>query len=133
MAEVAISLPFEIDRYGKVGSTTEQTKIWADRVRSVIGTSLRERVMRPTFGTTIPFALFETSDFAAQEIKAEVNSAFQKLLPTLSVQEVLSEFDDYTGTLNLSITYALPNDKIVTTLLGVVLLRGKTPPIQELT
>ena len=132
MPEVAISLPFQIDSYGKVGSTIEQPKIWADRVRSVIGTSLRERVMRPNFGTVIPFALFETSDVASNEIAAEVRSAFLKFLPTLTLQEVTAEFDDVNNVITASLIYALPNDEIVTTTIGVVILRGKTPPIQEL-
>ena len=133
MAEVAITLPFQIDAYGKVGSSTEQEKIWADRVRSVIGTSLRERVMRPNFGTTIPFALFETSDSAVSEVASEVNSAFLNFLPTLSVQEVEVDFNDYTNVIDVSITYSLPNDRLVTTTIGVVVVRGSLPPIQELT
>lgn len=132
MPEVAISLPFSIDSYGKVGSTVEQPKIWADRVRSVIGTSLRERVMRPNFGTVIPFALFETSEVASSEVEAEVKNAFLKYLPTLSLQEVTASFDDVDNIINTSVIYALPNDEIVTTTIGVVVLRGKTPVYEEL-
>jgi phage baseplate assembly protein W len=130
--EVSISLPFQIDSYGKVGSTVEQPKIWADRVRSVIGTSLRERTMRPNFGTVIPFALFDTSETATSEIEAEVKSAFLKFLPTLSLQEVTAEFDDVSNIINVSIIYALPNDQIVTTTIGIMTLRGTTPPVEEL-
>lgn len=132
MPEVAISLPFVIDSYGKVGSTTEQSKIWADKVRSVIGTSLRERVMRPTFGTIIPFSLFETSDVASAEIRAEINNAFLRFLPTLTLQEVTVEFDEANNVVNASLIYALPNDEVVVTTIGIVLLRGKTPFIEEL-
>ena len=46
MAEKTLALPFSVDPYGKISVTSEQSKIWADRVRSVIGTTLRERVMR---------------------------------------------------------------------------------------
>jgi len=133
MAEVAITLPFTIDAYGKVSSTIEQERIWADRVRSVIGTCLRERVMRPNFGTTIPFALFETSDSAIEEITSEVNAAFLNFLPTLSVKEVTANFNESLNVIDVSITYALPNDRLVTTTIGVVVVRGKLPPVQELT
>lgn len=132
MPEVAISLPFGVDRYGKVGSTTDQSKIWADRVRSLIGTSLRERVMRPNFGTVIPFALFETSEVASTEIETEVKSAFLKFLPTLSLQEVTASFDEANNVINTSVIYALPNDEVVTTNIGLVVLRGKTPIYEEL-
>lgn len=132
MPEVAISLPFAIDNYGKVGSTTEQSKIWADRVRSVIGTSLRERVMRPAFGTIIPFALFETTETAELEIQNEIKGAFSVFLPTLLLHEVTVTFDEPNNTINAAVVYALPNDEVVTTTIGVVVLRGKFPSIEEL-
>lgn len=130
--EIAISLPFAVDSYGKIGSTIEQSKIWADKVRSVVGTSLRERVMRPIFGTVIPFALFETSEVATAEIKTEIRNAFLKFLPTLSLEEVTVSFDDVNNVINASVIYALPNDEVVTTTIGIVVLRGKTPIYEEL-
>lgn len=132
MPEVAISLPFAIDRYGKVGSTIEQSKIWGDRVRSVIGTSLRERVMRPAFGTVIPFALFETSETAEFEVQNEIRGAFSTFLPTLLLHEVTVTFDEANNTINAAVVYALPNDEVVTTTIGVVVLRSKFPPLEEL-
>lgn len=132
MPEVAISLPFLIDAYGKVGSTTEQSKIWADRVRSVIGTSLRERVMRPNFGTVIPFALFETSETAVSEVEKEITGAFSTFFPTLVLEEVSVSFDTENNTINASVVYALPNDEVVTTEIGIITLRRKLPPIEEL-
>lgn len=132
MPEVAISLPFTIDAYGKVGSSIEQSKIWADRVRSVVGTSLRERVMRPNFGTVIPFALFETSETAEAEVEREIRGAFSAFLPTLVLEEVSVSFDTANDAINASVVYALPNDEIVTTEIGIITLRRKLPPIEEL-
>ena len=86
MSEKSLSLPFSIDAYGKVSVTSEQSKIWADRVRSVLGTSLRERVMRPTFGTLIPYAIFEGAETAEAEIKAEVEVSTRP-----NIQDILKE------------------------------------------
>ena len=132
MAEVTIQLPFSIDSYGKVSSTTSQSKIWADRVRSVIGTTLRERVMRPTFGTVIPYALFDSAETASAEVKAEVDKAFSSQLPLLRLQETDTTFDEYTNTLNVTIVYDLPNNERVTTNVGLVLVRGNKPMYEEL-
>ena len=132
MAEVTIKLPFSIDPYGKVAQTTEQSKIWADRVRSVIGTVLRERVMRPQFGTIIPYALFESSGTAVTEVKAEVSKAFAAQLPLLRLQSVSVVLDEYTNILTTEITYDLPNNEQVVTNLGLILLRGNNPPYEEL-
>lgn len=132
MAEVTIQLPFSIDPYGKVSQTIDQSKIWADRVRSVIGTTLRERVMRPQFGTIIPYALFESSGTAISEVKAEVTKAFASQLPLLRLQSVDVTLDEYTNVLTAEVIYDLPNNEQVTTNVGLILIRGTNPPYEEL-
>lgn len=132
MAEKAFSLPFSIDAYGKVAQTQDQSKIWADRVRSVIGTTLRERVMRPTFGTLIPYAMFENEDNAQAEIEVEVAQAFSQQLPLLRLSTVTATLDQYSNTLSIEIVYALPNNEVVSTVVGLVLIQGAKPIYQEL-
>lgn len=121
MAEYAISLPFSVDSYGKISSTTDQSKIWADRVRSVLGTTIRERVMRPNFGTLIPFALFNTETGAVSQVEAEVNKAFSQQLGLLTLQEVNVTVDQYTNVLTVEAVYGLPNNEVVSTVVGLAL------------
>jgi phage baseplate assembly protein W len=130
-SEVAISLPFSIDPYGKVAQTTEQTKIWADKVRSVIGTALKERVMRPTFGTDVPSAVFENQEEANGRIQELVFSSFNSQLPRLTLENVNTTFDEYSGTLTIDVTYALPNEEIVTTTVGLIVVSGNLIPFEE--
>ena len=132
MAEVAISLPFSIDVYGKVKSSTEQSKIWADRVRSVLGTTIRERVLRPGFGTLIPFALFNTETSAQAQIQTEVSKAFAQQLPLLNLETVNATVDQYTNVLTVETVYGLPNNEVVSTVVGLVLVDGANPMYQEL-
>lgn len=132
MAETAISLPFSLDSYGKVTTTTDQQKIWSDKVRSVLGTALRERVMRPEFGTLIPFALFETSESAEVEIKNEVLHAFALQLSLLSLISTDISIDQYTNVMTVDVTYSLPNEEIVNTSVGLIVLTGSSPSYQEL-
>lgn len=129
--ETAISLPFSIDPYGKVAQTTDQTKIWADKVRSVIGTALRERVMRPTFGTDIPSAVFENQEDADGRVLELVSTSFNNQLPRLDLQSVSNSFDQYSGTLTVDITYALPNEEIVSTTVGLIVVSGTLIPYEE--
>jgi phage baseplate assembly protein W len=131
-SEKAISLPFSIDTSGSIGTTTEQSKIWADRVRSVLGTSLRERVMRPTFGTLIPFSLFNNVDNAVEEIRDEVTRAFDRYLQLLTLQDTTVEQDLYTNTLKVTVTYALPNQEVNKTTVGYVTIQGTIPMYEEL-
>lgn len=131
MTEKTIALPFSIDPYGKVTMSSNQSKIWADRVRSVIGTFLRERVMRPEFGTRIPYSVFNTQESAQQEISTETVQAFNQHLPLLTLNSVSSSFDSYSGVINVTITYKLPNDIVVDTSIGILTVRGNTPPYEE--
>jgi phage baseplate assembly protein W len=132
MAEKAIALPFSINSFGRVTDTTEMSKIWADRVRSVIGTALRERVMLPDFGTDIPSSVFETTEEADSQIQTEVIRAFNEQLSALTLDEVTSTFDEFTGVMNVDITYALPNDEVINTSIGLVSLAGTAPIYEEL-
>lgn len=130
--ERAISLPFSIDSFGVIGTTTDQAKIWADRVRSILGTSLRERVMRPTLGTLIPYALFNDIDNAIYEIEDEAQKAFERQLPLLTLVSVDVNEDSYTNTLTLTITYNLPNKETVKTTIGYISVQGTLPAYEEL-
>ena len=131
MTEKTIALPFSIDPYGKVTSTSEQTKIWGDRVRSVIGTSLRERLMRPDFGSTMAFNVFESQEAATEAIKTDVKAAFETQLSLLTLNSVDTSFDEYTGVITANITYALPNDKVLTTSVGLISIVGNNPSVEE--
>jgi phage baseplate assembly protein W len=130
--ESAVTLPFNVDYSGKLSFTQDQKVIWADRVRSVIGTAVRERVMRPTFGTLIPYALFDSDDDTSTQIQVEIQKAFNSQLPTLVLNSVTVTTDTYTNTLSANLTYSLPNNTQLTTNLGVISLTGSNPPYEEI-
>lgn len=132
--ELAISLPFSVNAYGRIGVTTEQSKIWQDRVRSVVGTYLGERVMRPNFGADIVDAVFENSGEADLIIQNEIRKAFEKYLPTLSLTEVITNYDENTGNIEAEVVYSLPDARIedvTSTTIGLVRIAGTLPPLQE--
>lgn len=131
-SEKTISLPFSIDTSGLIGTTTDQSKIWADRVRSVLGTSLRERVLRPTFGTLIPYSLFNNVENAVYEIKEEVTRAFNRQLRLLSLKDTSVEQDLVNNSLKITVTYALPNQEINKTSIGYITIQGTLPIFEEL-
>jgi len=132
MSEKAISLPFLIDPYGRVSVTQSQSKIWSDKVKSVLGTTLRERVMRPNFGTLIAYSLFNTETSASAEIESEVSKAFTEQLPLLTLEKVNVTSDLYNNVLKIEVIYGLPNSEIVSTVVGLVLVQGTKPIYEEL-
>ena len=128
--ERAVSLPFSIDSYGNVASTKDQSKIWADKVRSVIGTTVGERIMRPDFGTNIPYATFNGKELVAEITKRELFSSFIKFLPALTLQDVVvtvSE-DSY---VYVDVTYTLPNQEEMTMTVGLAYISGNAPIYEE--
>jgi phage baseplate assembly protein W len=130
--ESAISLPFSIDLYGNVSKTTDQTKIWMDRVLSVIGTMHRERVMKPTFGTKIAMNVLDNADIAMESIKREIYNAFTAYLQPLKLDELDVSFDEDSATVTATITYSLPNQTKVTTAIGVATISGTKILSEEL-
>ena len=131
MAEIALSLPFSLDSYGRITSTVSQQKIFSDRVLSVIGTNLKERVMLVEFGTNITSYLYGSIEKAISAIPGEIEQAFAKFLPTLTYSNTTVIYDEQTGTLLLDIIYELPNGETNSTTLEIVAIASKNPPVQE--
>jgi len=131
MVEKAISLPFSLDPYGRITYTTNQNKIWQDKVLSVIGTTFRERVIRPRFGTLIAAKAFDNETLAETEIQSEIEYAFNTQLGLLTLESVSASFDEYTNTTNVEIVYGLPNNESVSTTIGLVTIDQNSTPRQE--
>lgn len=132
MAEVSMSLPFSIDSYGKVAITSDFSKLWADRVRATIGTAVGERVMAPSFGSLVPFAVFNGEEEATASVIDEVKRVFIKQLSLLTLSQTDVTFEETTGVLSITVVYSLPNQEEVTTNIGVVTVRGTNPTAEEI-
>jgi phage baseplate assembly protein W len=130
--EKALSYPFRLDDYGNIASTNDQTKIWADRVRSVIGTVIGERVMRPEFGTKVSFAAFATRTAMEDIVRREVERGFYIHLPLLTVLDITFDFNDVENLVSANITYELPDKKQSSTNVGIVVLSQNNPPYEEI-
>lgn len=129
--ELALKVPFSIDKFGNVITTTSQTQIWTDRVISAIGTQIGERVMRPSYGTRTAKAAFETITSAEEIVKREIDRVFHEQLPLLTLENVEFSFDQLTNTLNARVIYLLPNKEQTDVEIGTVTLTGTTQPYEE--
>ena len=132
ISEYAISLPFKIDDFGNIATATSQSKIWADRVRSVIGTAVGERVMRVNFGTEIPINFFENVFSVSETIKEEVNQAFFNNLPELELEETIVVIDELLGLVTAEIKYFLPNRDKTAITIGIARINPNQPLEEEL-
>lgn len=105
----AITLPFSINENYGIGFTSNENKIWRDRVFLALMTGLRERVMRPDYGSQIKQVLFENEQTADAVIQTTVRAAFTTWLPSLSLLDVITELDVETMQFIITIKYRLPN------------------------
>jgi phage baseplate assembly protein W len=127
---VTVSLPFRVSE-GKVVDTSDYKKIWDDRVRTVLLTTKFERVNRPTFGAEVKSALMENSsglDSAEKTVADTVSEAFSAWLLPLTVKKVTSTFRFQEGTMNVLVTYQLPNKEEVSTAVNSLTISGDSPP-----
>ena len=129
--EIALSLPFTFDSFTKVQITSDQNKIWADRVRIILGTNLRERLIRPDFGTSIPSTFMDNQEQTFATIETEVQTAFATQIPELKLQGVKTSFDEYTNILNIEVDYTLPNLTEVNTAIAYISTSGNQPSYEE--
>jgi hypothetical protein len=130
--ETAIALPFSIDSAGNVRRTYFQEKIWADRVTSVIGTAIGERVMREDFGSAIRSSLFNTQTTMENIMEDTITESFSGQLPLLDLGEISYSHDEVTNVMEVTITYALPNRQITTVnvpvTVGTISISGNNLP-----
>jgi len=130
--ERTLAFPFKISQNGLVAVVDDQESIWSNKVKSVVGTTVRERVMRPVFGSRLNELAWNTEGYAKQSVQSFVEQAFLTWLPSLTLNEVtVSDIDD-AGQLNISISYLLPNDTASVTTVGIVAVSGNLQPTQEI-
>lgn len=105
-----ISFPFRFDGFGKVATTTDMSRIWADRVRAVISTYPGERLMRSSYGTALPEDLFGSLSLAPEFIDIQVTNAFAEWLSETEFKGV-----DFIGSgendIEVQINYSVPTQE----------------------
>ena len=105
----AISFPFTLDPFGVVETTSSQTKIYQDRVLTLLSTAVGERPMRPTYGTDVARAMFENQNDAKKAIDQAIRSAIDTWIPEVEVDAVnVNTFDD-SGKVGVTVNVVLPD------------------------
>jgi len=126
-SERAMQLPFAISSSGSISDTTDYSKIWDYRVRQALGTSLGERLLYSDYGMRIPDLTFSTMTLAKEVVTKEIQSVFMTYLQELSLDSVEVTFEEDSGTVNVAVTYVLPNNNLGNTVLGIAVVSGDNP------
>lgn len=119
----AMSLPFSFDSAGLVNHTSDESKIWQDRITIVLMTYIGERVMRPSFGSQVPSHVFENLETAKTLTTQAIGDAFERWLSALSLQGITYTVDpiDFYLVADIHYTYG-PSKQIETVKLKTALL-----------
>jgi phage baseplate assembly protein W len=105
----AISVPFRFDGFGKVAVNTDPRRVWAARVKSVMGTARGQRVMRPEFGSAIPSNLFSVTSATPGYVEASVRSAAAQWLPGVEIVRVVTESNPEEVEVSIDVEYRIPS------------------------
>jgi len=126
LKEAAIGLPFTISSQNIVSYTTDYSKIWADRVRSAVGTLIRERIMNPKYGSNVPTHLFNTQEDMSNKLTLEIEKVFSGYLQLLSLQSVNVTFSESDNIIYADVTYSLPSQAAESLVIGIATISNNS-------
>jgi phage baseplate assembly protein W len=115
MTQRAISLPFSFNSAGELSYTADEKKIIQDRLVLAIMSRPGERVMRPSFGSSVYRTLFEDENTAISIATEAVAACFAEFFPYLVLTEVIP-IQDEDGTLEIEIAYRKSQETLTDTL-----------------
>lgn len=109
---VAITFPYTIDPNGVAQYTESATKIYVDRVLTLLSYYVGQRPMLPTYGVDWSKSLFENDSNAQIAIPLAISEAIGKWIPEVSVTAVDFVGDNTDGTENVIVSLKLPDDTL---------------------
>lgn len=127
-----IAIPFRFNEFGQVDITTDESKYWKEQILLTIMTRFSERILRPDFGSAIGDSLFESPEIAAETSVRTINTAFNTWLPRLTLTEIVPEFNESTGFLEVTIFYTLPSGESDTVTVNTAILNRTGEIIEEI-
>ena len=112
--ESFISLPFRIDgATGGVASSTSVALKYRQFIAAVLTTNYRERVMRPTYGSSLNEYMF-MPNIDGNPTDQFIREALAKWVPDITVIKIETSLSPDTGLVYISVSYSLPDDSIQT-------------------
>lgn len=109
---VAISYPFTLDDAGRIVSTDQYSKIYLDRVLTLLSTTPKQRPMLQSYGADAGSVAFESGNNLQESISNIVRTAVNTWLPDIFVHEISVGLPDENGIADVTITVRLPNGNV---------------------
>lgn len=105
----AISYPFTLDSVGVVEPTEVVTKIYLDRVLTLLSTNIGQRPMLQDYGTNVMRALFENDNDFPAAVDQAIRQAVGIWIPEISINQITISPPGEDGTATVDIVIELPN------------------------
>jgi len=110
----SIAYPYTIDPNGLVSATSNSTKLYLDKVLTLVSTYMGQRPMMPDYGVDWSGALFENDNVARVAIPIAIRGAVAKWIPEVQVSDVNINFDELEGIENVTLGLLLPDNTFST-------------------
>lgn len=104
-----INYPFTLDVLGKIVTTKDDSKIYLDRILTLLSTPASTRPMDPRYGADIFRSLYETGHDYEQAIREAILSAISTYLPQIIVDSIAVLEADESGYSNIEIYFTFPD------------------------
>ena len=110
----SITYPYTINVNGTVSSSVTSTKLYLDRVLTLVSTYKGQRPMTPEYGVDWSGALFENDSEARIAIPIAIKEAVARWIPEVEVTNVVINFDVLAGIEYVTLEVALPDNTVTT-------------------
>lgn len=108
----SISYPYTIDPNGLVISSVDTTKLYLDRVLTLLSTNVGQRPMSPSYGVDWSTSMFENEGDAILAINQAVRVAIANWIPEVTVEGLEIDSNSLSGKLTVNLKLGIPNDTV---------------------
>lgn len=106
---IALSYPFTLGSNGKAATTSDQTKMYFDKILTLLSTISGQRPMRPDYGTDIPRGVYESGGEYVEGIRQAIRTAMSIWLPNVQINDITINSPGEAGEATVNISVTLPD------------------------
>jgi len=110
----SITYPYTVDVNGTVSASLTSTRLYLDRILTLVSTYKGQRPMLPEYGIDWSGALFENDNNARIAIPIAIREAVAKWIPQVEVTDVDIKFDPLAGVEYVTLGVSLPDSTYTT-------------------
>jgi phage baseplate assembly protein W len=110
----SITYPYTINVNGTVSSSETSTRLYLDRILTLVSTYRGQRPMLPDYGIDWSGALFENDNDARLAIPVAIREAVALWIPEVEVTDINIRFDPLAGIQYVTLGVELPDDTFTT-------------------